>query len=134
MPPNSSFESQSFNPFSINEDFKNNDQGPNVNFYQTQISSLDKSYYIPNEVKETLENFLQKSFSAIHLNICSMSKNFESFREFLDSLFHIQYYLFLRNMVTTSRNFQLKSSNTWLRKLTPDLKKPQRSRPLHFLT
>ena len=134
MPPNSSFESQSFNPFSINEDFKNNDQGPNVNFYQTQISSLDKSYYIPNEVKETLENFLQKSFSAIHLNIRSMSKNFESFREILDSLFHIQYYLFLRNMVTTSRNFKLKSSNTWLRKLTPDLKKPQRSRPLHFLT
>ena len=41
MPPNSSFESQSFNPFSINEDFKDNDEDPDVNFYQTQISSLD---------------------------------------------------------------------------------------------
>ena len=50
MPPNSSFESQSFNPFSINEDFKDNDQDPDVNFYQMQISSLDTSYYIPNEV------------------------------------------------------------------------------------
>ena len=86
MPPNSSFESQSFNPFSINEDFKDNDQDPDVNFYQTQISSLDTSYYIPNEVKEKLENFQQKSFSVLHLNIRSMSKNFESFREFLDSL------------------------------------------------
>ena len=79
MPPNSSFESQSFNPFSINEDFKDNDQDPDVNFFQTQISSLDTSYYIPNEVKDNLENFQQKPFSALHLNIRSMSKNFESF-------------------------------------------------------
>ena len=55
MPPNSSFDSQSFNPFSINEDFKDNDQDPDVNFYQTQISSLDTSYYIPNEFKEKPE-------------------------------------------------------------------------------
>ena len=86
MPPNSSFGSQSFNPFSVNEDFKNNDQGPDVNFYQTQISSLDTSCYIPNENKEKLGNFKQKSFSVLHLNIRSMSKNFKSFREFLDSL------------------------------------------------
>ena len=37
-------------------------------------------------------------------------------------MFHIQCYLFIRNMVPTSRNFKFKSSNTWLRKLTPDLK------------
>ena len=77
MSPNGSFESQSFNPSSINEDLKNDDQDPDVNFYQTQISTLDTSYYIPNEVKENLENFQQKSFSVLHLNICSMSKNFE---------------------------------------------------------
>ena len=60
MPTNSSFESQSFNPFSVNEDFKDNDQDPDVNFYQTHISSLDTSYSILNEVKEKLENFQQK--------------------------------------------------------------------------
>ena len=70
----------------VNEDLKDNDQDPDVNFYQTQISSLDASYYILNKVKEILENFQQKSFSVLHLNIHSMSKNFESFREFLDSL------------------------------------------------
>ena len=48
MPPNDSFESQSFNPFSVNEDLKDNDQDFGVNFYQTQIPSLDTSYYIPN--------------------------------------------------------------------------------------
>ena len=36
--------------------------------------------------KWNLENFQQKPFSVVHLYIHSMSKNFESFREFLDSL------------------------------------------------
>ena len=72
MPPNDSFESQSFNPFSVNEDLKDNDQDFGVNFYQTQIPSLDTSYYIPNEVKENLENFQQKSFPVLQLNIRSI--------------------------------------------------------------
>ena len=33
MPPNGNFETQSFNPFSFNEDLKDNDQDPDVNFY-----------------------------------------------------------------------------------------------------
>ena len=41
MPTKGSFECQSFNPFSVNEDLKDSDQDTNVNFYQTQISSLD---------------------------------------------------------------------------------------------
>ena len=86
MPQNGSFGSQCFNPFSINEELKDDDQDSDVNFYQTQISSLDTSYYIPNEVKENLENYQQKSFSVLHLKIRSMSKNFEPFREFLESL------------------------------------------------
>ena len=58
MPPNSSFEAQSYNPFFVNEDLKKkNDRDPDVNFYQTQISSLDTSYYISNELKENLEHF-----------------------------------------------------------------------------
>ena len=83
MPPNVSFGSQSFNPFSVKKDLKDNDQYPDVNFCQTRLSSRDTNYYIPNE---NLENFQQKSFSVLHLNIRSMSKNFESFEEFLDSL------------------------------------------------
>ena len=79
MPPNGSFESQAFSPFSVNEDLKDNDQAPDVNFYQTQMSSLDTRYYIPNEAMEKLENFQEKSFSVLHLNIRSMSKNFEPF-------------------------------------------------------
>ena len=62
MPPSGNFETQSFNPFSVNEDLKDNDQNPDVNFYQTQISSLDTSYYTPNEVKENLENSSKNHF------------------------------------------------------------------------
>ena len=76
MPPKGSFESQSFNPFSVNENLKDNDQ--DFNFYQTQISSPDTSYYIPNEVKQNLEHFKQKPFCPTS-NIRSMSKKFESF-------------------------------------------------------
>ena len=83
MPPNGSFE---FHWVSVNEDQEDNDQDPDFSFYQTQICSLDTSYYIPNEVKDNLENFQQKPFSALHLNIRSMSKNFESFWELLDPL------------------------------------------------
>ena len=52
IPPNGSFESQSFDPFSVN----GHDQDHDVNFYHTQISSRDTSYYIPNEIKENMEN------------------------------------------------------------------------------
>ena len=64
MSPNGSFEAQSYNPFFfVNEDLKNNDQDSHVNFYQTQISSLDRRYYISNEFKENLEHFQEESFS-----------------------------------------------------------------------
>ena len=86
MPPNGSFDSQSFDPCTVNKDLKDSDEDPDVNFYHAQIFTLDRSYYIPNEVKENLENFLQKSFSVLHLNISSMRNDFESFRELLDSL------------------------------------------------
>ena len=32
-----------------------------------------------NEAKENLENFLEKSFPVLHLNICSMSKTLNHF-------------------------------------------------------
>ena len=74
MPPNG-------RSFSANEHLKDNNQDPDVNFYQAQISCLGPSYYIPNKVKENSENFKQKLFSVLHINICSMSKRFESLQE-----------------------------------------------------
>ena len=39
MAPNSDFESQSFNLFSVNEELLSNEQDPDVNYYLDQISS-----------------------------------------------------------------------------------------------
>ena len=64
--------------FSINEDFKDNDQDPDVDLYQKQISALDTSYYIPNEVKEKQENVQQKSFSILRF-WAKTSYHFETF-------------------------------------------------------
>ena len=57
MAPNSDFESQFFNPFSVNEELQNNELDPDVN-----------------------------SFSVFHLNIRSMKKHFEAFQDFIESL------------------------------------------------
>ena len=70
MPPNGRFESQSFTMFSVND---NDHRIP-------MLISTKK-----NIVKKNLENFEEKSFFVLHIHIRSMSKNFESFREFLDS-------------------------------------------------
>ena len=64
--------------FSINEDFKDNDQDPDVDLYQKQISALDTSYYIPNEVQEKQENVQQKSFSILRF-WAKTSYHFETF-------------------------------------------------------
>ena len=73
MAPNLDFESQSFNLFSINEEFQNN-----------EISSLDAKYYVPGEGKDQLKSLQLNSFSVFHLNIRSMKKYFEAFHDFIE--------------------------------------------------
>ena len=54
---------------------------PDISFYQ-DISSLETHYCSPNDFKNNFQSFLKDSFSVLHLNIRSMNKNFESFKEF----------------------------------------------------
>ena len=44
MTPNSDFESQFFNPFSVNEELQNNELDPDINCNLHEISSLDAMY------------------------------------------------------------------------------------------
>ena len=44
MAPNSDFESQTFNLFSVNEEPKNNEQDTDVNYYLDEISCLYIKY------------------------------------------------------------------------------------------
>ena len=84
--PNSDFESQSFNPFSVSEEFQHNELDPDVNYYLDEISSLDTKYYVPDEVKDQLKILQLNSFSVLHLNIRRMKKYFEAFQAFIESL------------------------------------------------
>ena len=85
--PESNFESMSYNRFSVNDNLTfNTDFDPDIYFFQ-KFSSLEKKYFSIDEVKHSKEIiFDKKSFSVLHLNIRSITKNFKCFKEFLNSL------------------------------------------------
>ena len=78
------FECLSFDPFSLQENFMNNECDPDVNFYQNNVSNVEANYFLMTEVKSSLAS--SYAFSVLHLNIRSMKKNFENFKEFLTNL------------------------------------------------
>ena len=59
---------------------------PDVNFYQNDVSNVEANYFLMTEVKSSLASFDPNAFSVLHLNIRSMKKNFENFKEFLENL------------------------------------------------
>ena len=73
MPPNGSFESQPLYPFSVNEDLKDNDHNPDVNFYQTQIYSLQKQPFRGVLSKKCSEN-MQQIYKRILMPKCDFNK------------------------------------------------------------
>ena len=81
MTPDINFESLSYNPFSIHESSMNSEHDPDVNFYQ-DISSFETHYCSPNDFQNNYQSFLKDFFFVLHLNIRSINKNFESFKEF----------------------------------------------------
>ena len=78
MAPNSDFQSQFFNLFSVNEELQKSELEPDVNYYLDEISSPD--------TKDQLKSLQLNSFSVLHLNIRSMKKHFEAFQDFIETL------------------------------------------------
>ena len=89
MATQADFENLEFNPFQVqNTILLNNLKDPDSNFFNAL--TIDMKYYSPDvnmfEITET------DKFSILHLNIRSMQKNFENFKDFLlnlNSNFHI---------------------------------------------
>ena len=100
MAPNPDFESHSFNPFSVDEEFQNN-----------EIFSLDTKYYVPGEVKDQLKSLQLNLFSVLHLNIRIMKKHFEAFQGFTESS-NFKFSAICLSKTSTSRNFRFKLSAT----------------------
>ena len=82
----SNFERLSFDPFSLQENFMNNECDPDVNLYQNNVSNVEANYFLMTEVKSSLASFDPNAFSVLHLNIRSLKKNFKNFKEFLTNL------------------------------------------------
>ena len=79
------FESLSFNNFFAKDYLNDSNQDSDVNFYNN-ISSIETSYLLPCEANNKLKYFSSETLSILHLNIRSMTKNFETFQEFYNSL------------------------------------------------
>ena len=78
MAPDADFESMSYNPVNdVNDKCFNFGSDPDINFY-SDISPLDTKYFNPNEIRE--------GFSVLHVNIRSINKNFEKFKNFCSKL------------------------------------------------
>ena len=75
------FESLCFNPFLAKEYLNGSNQDPDFNFYYNDIFSIETSYLLPCEATNKLKHFSSETFSILHLNIRSMTKNFETFKE-----------------------------------------------------
>ena len=69
----------------LQESFLNKESDSDVNFYQNNLSN-EANYFLMTEVKSSLTGFDPNTFSVLHLNIRSMKKNFENFKEFLKNL------------------------------------------------
>ena len=85
MAPNRRFESLSFVPFSTDESFINNENDPDVNFY-SNVFTLDTQYLATGKFQRNFKPFSKQSLSILHLNIRSINKNFEAFKQFYLSL------------------------------------------------
>ena len=73
--------------------YKNQD--PDLNFFHKSVSSsLDTDYVSPKDFKSKFRDYTENSFSAFHLNIRSLSKNFESFKK----LYDLEFTMLFRNM------------------------------------
>ena len=86
MVPNVTLKTLSFNQFIVIDDMNDNNQGPDLNlFYESVSSSLDTDYVSPKDFRSKFK-IIPKTLSVLHLNIRSLSKNFESFKELYNLL------------------------------------------------
>ena len=106
----SNFECLSFDLFSLQENLMNNECDPDVNFYQNNVSNVEANYFLMTEVKSSLASFVPNPFSVLHLNIRSMKKNFEIFKEFLKNVSVSFSAIFLSETWCESRD-ELQNSN-----------------------
>ena len=80
---NATLETMSFNPFIVNENMNKNNQDPDLNFFHESVSSfLDTDYVSPKDFKGKFKDYLEISFSCLHLNFGRFSKTLSHLKNF----------------------------------------------------
>ena len=72
--------------FIANDSLNDNSQDFGANFFYDNVSPLDTDYISPDDFRGNFKDFMENSFSFLHLNISSLNENFESFAELYKSL------------------------------------------------
>ena len=80
---NTNYENLIFDPFNSNSILLNSLSDPDFNFFNEQKLNINTSYFLPSEAKNFLQTSTINTFSVLHLNIRSMSKNFENLKQLL---------------------------------------------------
>ena len=82
------FENKRFNPF-LNQGkiLLDNNSDPDENFFdENSFSKIDAQYLSLAELKENHNVLANRSFSILHINIRSLNRNFENFKQMLSDL------------------------------------------------
>ena len=79
------FENDKYNLFQVERIFINENFDLDSNFFNEKINSVESTYYTHEEFVSFYSN-LSENFSIIYLNIRSLHKNVDKFKDFLNVL------------------------------------------------
>ena len=77
------FENIFFNLFDSQNILSDENNDPDINFFNEKSESVNSPYYNVDKFNASSQNLLKSLFSVLHINIRSMSRNFEKLREYL---------------------------------------------------
>ena len=80
---NKNFENIFFNPFYSQNILSDENNDPDINFFNEKSEAVNSLFYIVDKFNSSSQNLLKNSFTVLHINIRSMNKNFEKLREYL---------------------------------------------------
>ena len=107
------FENLKFDPFDSNNIIPGNMSYPDYNLFSQNFENLKTQYFLPEDLTNNFKSVKDYYFSILHVNIISISKNFDKLKLFL---FHFSFQFKISclteawshdNEIIKNSNFQL---------------------------
>ena len=67
------FEKIYFNPFDSQNIFSDNNNNPDINFFNEKSEAVNSPYYNVDQFSSSFQNLLKNSYSVLHINIISIN-------------------------------------------------------------